>query len=354
MLIILVVGVIAGIFAFRYFASADRPLAQFFTYNEFNFSAQVASIINAILIMVLNNLYSGMAERLNNFENHRTDTEYEDHLIGKTFMFQFVNSYASLFYIAFIKNNIRGTSCDKGSCMGELAMALGFIFVIRLTTGNFFEVGLPWIQRKLSGISTPKSSDEKRNAMRCEPSAIELQMGLSIYDQRGTFDDYNEMIIQFGYVTLFVVAFPLAPVLALLNNYFEIRIDAHKLIRETRRPDPSGAQDIGTWGTIIEIMSSISVISNVALVCFTSVLTTKHLSAYDRVWLFTGVEHALILLKYFLQLIVDDEPQDVVLQKQRTEFIVDKIVNLIADEDDEALAKGNQVRVDLTVFDEDI
>jgi anoctamin-10/anoctamin-7 len=78
------------------------------------------------------------------------------------------------------------------------------------------------------------------------------------------------------------------------------------------------------------------------------------LSAYDRVWLFTGVEHALILLKYFLQLIVDDEPQDVVLQKQRTEFIVDKIVNLIADEDDEALAKGNQVRVDLTVFDEDI
>ena len=39
-------------------------------------------------------------------ENHRTDTEYEDNLIAKTFMFQFVNSYASLIYIAFIKEQI--------------------------------------------------------------------------------------------------------------------------------------------------------------------------------------------------------------------------------------------------------
>lgn len=39
-------------------------------------------------------------------ENHRTDTAYEDNLIAKTFMFQFVNSYASLVYIAFIKEHM--------------------------------------------------------------------------------------------------------------------------------------------------------------------------------------------------------------------------------------------------------
>ena len=33
----------------------------------------------------------------------RTDTEYEDALIGKTFVFMFVNSFAALFYIAFVK-----------------------------------------------------------------------------------------------------------------------------------------------------------------------------------------------------------------------------------------------------------
>lgn len=45
-------------------------------------------------------------DRLHSQENHRTDTAYEDNLIAKTFMFQFVNSYASLAYIAFIKEHL--------------------------------------------------------------------------------------------------------------------------------------------------------------------------------------------------------------------------------------------------------
>ena len=55
-----------------------------------------------------------------------------------------------------------------------------------------------------------------------------------------------EHVIQFGYVSLFVVAFPLAPLLAFMNNYVELRVDAFKLVRNCCRPDPEGAQDIGT------------------------------------------------------------------------------------------------------------
>ncbi len=36
-------------------------------------------------------------------EMHRTQTEYEDALIVKSFLFQFVNFYSSIFYIAFFK-----------------------------------------------------------------------------------------------------------------------------------------------------------------------------------------------------------------------------------------------------------
>lgn len=54
-------------------------------------------------------------------------------------------------------------------------------------------------------------------------------------------------MIQFGYASLFVVSFPLAPLLALLNNYFEIRVDSFKLLHNTSRPVPRKAQDIGAF-----------------------------------------------------------------------------------------------------------
>lgn len=53
-------------------------------------------------------------------------------------------------------------------------------------------------------------------------------------------------MIQFGYVTLFVVAFPLAPMLAFVSNYVELRVDCFKLYKNCTRPDPAGAEDIGT------------------------------------------------------------------------------------------------------------
>ena len=58
----------------------------------------------------------------------------------------------------------------------------------------------------------------------------------------GTFDDYLEMFIQFGYVTLFSSAYPLAGLCALLNNLIEVRSDAFKLCFIHQRPFPERVQ----------------------------------------------------------------------------------------------------------------
>ena len=71
-------------------------------------------------------------------------------------------------------------------------------------------------------------------------------------------------VIQYGFVTMFVAAFPLAPLLALLNNIFEIRLDAYKYTTQTRRPLGHRARDIGIWLRILEAMTYMSVISNVS------------------------------------------------------------------------------------------
>ena len=75
---------------------------------------------------------------------------------------------------------------------------------------------------------------------------------------------YNSLsVIQFGFITIFVAAFPLAPFFALANNIFEIRIDSNKLICETRRPIADRAQDLGIWFNILDAVAKIAVISNV-------------------------------------------------------------------------------------------
>ena len=73
-------------------------------------------------------------------------------------------------------------------------------------------------------------------------------------------------VLQFGFITIFVAAFPLAPLFALLNNWVEIRLDAQKFVCETRRAVAERAENIGIWFTIMEMIAHIAVISNVSLI----------------------------------------------------------------------------------------
>ncbi|CAM9511241.1 unnamed protein product [Hapterophycus canaliculatus] len=111
-----------------------------------SFANIIPPLVNAVQIQVMNAFYGTVAIKLTNMENHRTDTEYEDNLIAKTFMFQFVNSYTSLVYIAFIKELV-GDPC-LGSCMSELSTNLGTVFLARLAVGNLAEVVLPILKAR--------------------------------------------------------------------------------------------------------------------------------------------------------------------------------------------------------------
>jgi anoctamin-5 len=71
-------------------------------------------------------------------------------------------------------------------------------------------------------------------------------------------------VIQFGFVTLFVASFPLAPLLALINNLVEIRVDAWKLTTQYRRPVAAKAHSIGVWQDILFAMAVLSVATNVS------------------------------------------------------------------------------------------
>lgn len=67
---------------------------------------------------------------------------------------------------------------------------------------------------------------------------------------QGTFDDYLELFLQFGYVSLFSCVYPLAAVFAVLNNITEIYSDALKMCRVYKRPFAEPTANIGVWQVI--------------------------------------------------------------------------------------------------------
>lgn len=62
-----------------------------------------AAMLNLIIIMILTRIYHRLARWMTNMENPRTQTEYEASYTFKIFLFEFVNFYSSLIYIAFFK-----------------------------------------------------------------------------------------------------------------------------------------------------------------------------------------------------------------------------------------------------------
>eukprot|EP00622_Pseudochattonella_farcimen_P000336 FR734801.1.p1 GENE.FR734801.1~~FR734801.1.p1 ORF type:complete len:259 (+),score=9.08 FR734801.1:90-779(+) len=182
--------------------------------------------------------------------------------------------------------------------MGSLNTMLGTIFCIRMLIGNLVEVMVPAYKNYKSEAENRVSTEEKEELKRSVEATLECQhnpldQSRKVHDQRmelaltmtaieeqyvleeydttlDLFSDYQEMVIQFGYATLFSCSFTLAPMLAYVNNYVEIRVDAWKICTQCRRSLPGGAEDIGTWQDIMELMSYLAITTNLLIVIFTA------------------------------------------------------------------------------------
>ncbi|CAK8678217.1 unnamed protein product [Clavelina lepadiformis] len=239
-----------------------------------------ASLISLIVIMILNKVYEKVALWLTHMELPRTQLEFEDSFTLKMFCFQFVNYYSFLFYVAFFKSPFAGypgnytylgewrwTECDAGGCMYELSIQLIIIMLGKQLWNNIVELVWPWMINKYRAWRSKKASNEMPDN---QYTRWEQDYDLRPYENMGLFYEYLEMVIQFGFVTLFVAAFPLAPVFALLNNIVEIRLDANKFICEIRRPLAEKCSDIGAWYYLLEFIGTLAVVTNAFTLAITS------------------------------------------------------------------------------------
>ncbi|OQR89568.1 anoctamin [Thraustotheca clavata] len=323
-MVLVVLVALSGLFFLKHLAArlSDTTQAQW--------AATGVSLLNSIQITILNKVYRVVAEKLNVWENHRTDVQYEDNLITKVFLFQFCNSFASFFYIAYVKNYIHD-SCINDNCLVELRVQLFVLFLVATFVNNLIEVGLPLL---LVRINLWRSVKDKSNP---HLSNEELQALWAPYEEDDAFADYNEMVIQYGFVTLFVVAMPITPALALLNNIIEVHVDAFKLCKGHRRPFPHPASSIGTWYYFLCMMNYLAVVTNIGILLFTNDPDDSFMmnTTTSTKWvIFLIAEHACIGMKSLVAMAVPDTPRQLeYLQGRHKDIEASVFLGQLADDD---------------------
>ncbi|KAB0365095.1 hypothetical protein FD754_009251 [Muntiacus muntjak] len=264
-----------------------------------------AVIINLVVIILLDEVYGCIARWLTKIEVPKTEKSFEERLIFKAFLLKFVNSYTPIFYVAFFKGRFVGRpgdyvyifrsfrmeECAPGGCLMELCIQLSIIMLGKqLIQNNLFEIGIPKMKKFIRYLRLKHQSPADHDEHVKKKQRYEVDYTLEPF--AGLTPEYMEMIIQFGFVTLFVASFPLAPLFALLNNIIEIRLDAKKFVTELRRPVAVRAKDIGIWYNILRGVGKLAVIINAFVISFTSDFIPRlvYLYMYSE----TGTMHGFV------------------------------------------------------------
>ncbi|CAG5126761.1 unnamed protein product [Candidula unifasciata] len=167
-------------------------------------------------------------------------------------------------------------NCDPAGCLIELCIQLAIIMVGKQTFNNAKEILLPKFMNWFKFRKVKELEEKKKEKV----ASWEKDYVMESMPNLGLFDEYLEMVIQYGFVTIFVAAFPLAPLFALLNNIIEIRLDAYKFITQWRRPLAMKAQDIGIWFGILRGISQVAIMTNALIIAFTSDFIPKLVYMY--------------------------------------------------------------------------
>ena len=328
----LVLGIVAGLIILK------SEITDKLVVSGVNFAGPVVSLINAVQIIVFNIIYAKLAKIMTNMENHKTENQYQDSYILKVFAFQFVNAFNSLCYIAFIKGYTEeclatdddGKAYRTKNCMNELYTQLISIFIVSYVK-NLVEIGVPYIKfqskkRKRAQVKSMKTTTVTKDIR----DKVEAQLDLEYYvttDKDGTIDDYMELAIQFGYLTLFALAFPLSTSLAFVGLWFEMHTDKLKVLHLIRRPIPLSGKDVGIWFNIFSTVCVFAIFSNTALFCFTS-RTFDGIDGWEEnsYIVFAIVVIILLVFRSQLQSWIPDVPESYEVVLARHDFIVEKVL----------------------------
>jgi hypothetical protein len=238
------------------------------------FANIVSGFASGLVIPSLNYLNKMSAVWTTKWQNLREDSAHEANLFFKLFVFQFFNRFNSVLWIAFVKQD-----------MEKLQVQVAILLFTPALLDNVTAVLLPLLfytkqarrQAQSGEMITINHGPRVEYVHEGTLHGGDIGRALSQMSQQllcsdnGVFDVINELIelaVQFGLVTMFITACPLAPVVALGTLSVNERIDALKLTWLQRAPDPRMVVGIGMPFYAIQATCFVALIVNCALLVF--------------------------------------------------------------------------------------
>uniref|UniRef100_A0A4W4GBP8 Anoctamin n=1 Tax=Electrophorus electricus TaxID=8005 RepID=A0A4W4GBP8_ELEEL len=272
------------------------------------------SVMHIVYTNMLGNAYRTVALQLTEWENHREESSFGKHHTTKVLVFTFFNNFAVLFHIAFFKQDLL-----------LLRKRLSSLLILSQMVNQFTEVVVPYIVERVYNSSKKELKDD-------DPAADHMQAEGSLPPFPGLFAEYIELLVQFGYLSLFSCVYPLTALLLLLNNITEIRGDAYKICHLFRKPFAPPEASIGVWQTAFELLGFFSVLSNCWLFLMAprvrAFLQNAAFSPAGVLLLAVFIEHVLIVVKLILAFMIPDEPDWVRIKREQIEYRSMKALNL--------------------------
>ena len=256
------------------------------------------TILFSLALPAITNVLTAIATRLTDYENYRTQDNYDLAQTQKTFVMNFITSFLPIILTAFVyvpfgskivpyldvlrmsgivdlpAREFRVDTSRLEQEVISLSMAAQVI--------NFGEeLVLPYVKRMVmhkwreyksrqAGGNRSRSHSSMTDMLLIDPpDEVPLLARIrdeSEADEYNVQDDILEMCVQFGYLALFGVAWPLVPLGFLLNNWLELRGDFFKLSLECQRPPPIRADSIGPSLQGLEFLTWLGTLSTAAIV----------------------------------------------------------------------------------------
>ena len=234
------------------------------TYGEL-----VSCGVSTIIMFVIESIFKRTIKRLNDIENHATDTEYNDGLVIKNVIFNFINTFFNLYYSIIYEPNI------------SISIYLFFQYFFKeILIRHFKDFVFSFCANSQQNIEHETEYEKLYNEY------------LESDEEIDTIQEHSELVILFSYMTIFACFFPGACLLFLVNNHYEMIKDL-RTFEKSKLVLPKKSGGIGLWKDIYRYTLYLSIISNSYFLLFFSNSFPKF-GGFPKIVLIIAFEHFII------------------------------------------------------------